>query len=99
MLTLRKPAKLEEAVLVATAPESAVVQNRRRPGRPAQVSPHLIPILRDAANADIPPSTSAIEDAPDLAGDLAPVVGIIVASMLSLAIWTIAIGAGSWMLH
>ena len=99
MMTLRKSAKLEEAVLVATAPESAVVQNRRRPGRPARVSPHLIPILRDAANADIPPSASATEDAPDLAGDLASVVGIIVASVLSLAIWAIAIGAGSWMLH
>ena len=98
-MTLSKPPTLEEAAASANTPLDTPVQDRRRSGRPDQVSPHLIPLLRDAGSADVPPSDMGAEDAPDLAGDLAPIVGIIIALVLSAALWAVLVGAGWWMLR
>ena len=66
----------------APAPELPVIHDRRRPGRPATVNPHLIPLLRAPAKAE--------EDArrPDLP---APVQGIGVGdvAVLLLPLWTV----------
>lgn len=90
---------LNEISPAATTPIGTAVPDRRRSGRSIQVSPYLIPLLRDTANAEIVPASPALTDASDLAGDLAPIVGIIVSAGLSLTLWTILIRVGLWILH
>lgn len=70
-----------------------VTKDRRRPGRIANVSPHLIPLLRNSGSAnpaEFDQESAAAEPA-ILAGDerddMAAARGIAVASVLGLAMW------------
>jgi len=63
----------------ASAPATAMAnEERRRPGRTPNVSPELIPILREQPMAPLE------QDDPD---DLAPAVGVAVCVALSAPIW------------
>ena len=72
---------------------SAASKDRRRPGRPDQASPHLIPLLRtteiEAAAA------SGMEDELPFEDALAPAKGIAVGLLLSVPVWA-AIGGIVW---
>ncbi len=65
----------------------AEIKSRRRPGRNDQASPHLIPLLRSPATADIPMPPFGELDTPPLGDDLAPVRGIIFGLALSVPLW------------
>ena len=62
---------------------------RRRPGRIAVVSPHLIPLLRGAT-----------EPLPDLKergdSDLAPAIGIAVSVLISVLLWAMLLSIIWW---
>ncbi len=66
-----------------------VADDRRRPGRPAQVNPTLVPLLRGDLPADalLGDGTELVDDR----GDLAPAVGVAVALGISVPLWA-AIG-------
>ncbi len=72
---------------------SAASRDRRRPGRPDEASPHLIPLLRtseiDAAAASGTEDELPFEDA------LAPAKGIAVGLLLSVPVWAV-IGMIVW---
>ncbi len=89
----------KEASPAATAPVSTAVPERRRPGRSVQVNPYLIPLLRDAGNKEIIPVGFTTTDASDPAGNLAPIVGVVVSVGLSLLLWAILIRVGFWVLR
>jgi hypothetical protein len=72
------------------------VKSRRRPGRNNQVSPHLIPLLRNAATMDIPASLPDVADQSVSENDLAFAKGISLGLVLSAPLWAI-IGAVVWM--
>jgi hypothetical protein len=74
----------------------AAVQDRRRPGRPDQVSSALIPLLRDPTPSD---DTSPLFDdtLSDDDDELAPMRGIAVATLLSVPLWFL-IGLGGWLI-
>ena len=55
---------------------------RRRPGRVANVSPNLIPLLRDVAV----PTTDHTERQQN---DLAPAIGIAISTLTSAPIWAL----------
>lgn len=77
---------------IEDSPES-VTDDRRRPGRPNQVSPTLIPLLRTTPAPDLPP-----EDNADLAQDyeeLAPAAAIAAIVLVSTLLWG-AIGFMGW---
>lgn len=61
--------------------------DRRRPGRPAQVNPTLVPLLRGS----LPGDTLVSEDTElgDDRGRLAPAVGIAVALSMSVPLWAV----------
>lgn len=76
--------------LLQTAEEASTpadITGRRRPGRSDQVSPHLIPLLRSPATADIPMPPSGELDTPPFGDDLMPVRGIIFGLALSVPLW------------
>lgn len=87
---------LNETSPAVTTPMNTAVPDRRRPGRFAQVSPGLILLLRDAANAEIRPTEPASADDSDLTENLAPLVGIIVSIGLSFTLWALLIRVGLW---
>jgi hypothetical protein len=63
------------------------VRGRRRPGRPEQVSPALIPLLREP--------TRYVDD-PGFDSDLlAPARGLVVGLLLSVPLWAL-VGLGIW---
>jgi len=68
-----------ESPTVAPAATAPAIHDRRRPGRPPTVSPHLIPLLRAPAEHEDPRDV-------DL---LAPARGIGVAVLLSLPFWAV----------
>ena len=79
---------------IAPAPiVSSIFKNRRCPGRPDQVSPHLILLLRtsaiEASATSIPADELPFEDA------LAPTKGIAVGLLLSVPVWAV-IGGIIW---
>ncbi len=76
-------------------PTPVEVKGRRRPERVAQVSPHLIPLLRNPATVDIPALLRAPAALPFLEDDFAFVKGIGFALVLSVPLWAI-IGAVAW---
>ena len=98
---------IEEAF--APHPEGTLLQRleRRRAGRVEQISPHLIPLLRNP----VPEGEAARllrEEAPfdapleaELRADanaLAPVKGIIAAALISIPIWALFLVAVSYFL-
>ena len=64
-----------------------VTDDRRRPRRPSQVSPTLVPLLRGNLPADLPPSdeTELLDDP----AKFAPVVGITIIVSSSVLLWTV----------
>ena len=60
------------------------IKDRRRPGRNNQVSPHLIPLLRNPATVAIPGPQSGEADASPSQDDLAPSQGIFLSLALSI---------------
>ena len=75
----------------------ARVKDRRRPGRPEQVSPHLIPLLRNPAPADLRPPQSGEASARPVKENLAAMKGIVAAVALSAPLW-VGIAALAWVL-
>ena len=92
---------LEEAQpTVKKVPASATLASptdtgRRRPGRPKQVSPHLIPLLRSSTPSGIGGLTVGETDTSILEDDLAPAKGVLVGLALSVPLWA-GIGALAW---
>ncbi|TRW16848.1 hypothetical protein [Glacieibacterium frigidum] len=66
--------------------------DRRRPGRLAEVSPHLIPLLRAEERAKLPPLEDVLRDA-DRQIDTGP--GVVLGVGLGALLWA-AIIAGGW---
>ena len=82
------PLKADSAETGAVAPPS-VVQDRRRLGRVQQVSPALIPLLRDPAHyvdADLDEDTNP----------LTPARGVMIGSLISVFLWAF-IALGCWL--
>jgi len=89
-----------EPVVTAPAPETPVVsapviRDRRRPGRPATVNPHLIPLLRAPAKVNphlIPPpgEPAKVEEAAKRPNLPPPIrdIGFRDAVLLLLPFWT-----------
>lgn len=77
----------------------AASKDRRRPGRMDNVSPALIPLLRQNSN---PADSSCLEGQDELlldsGDDLGPARGVVVGAALSLPLWAFIIYAGHWML-
>lgn len=71
------------------APAPAEVKGRRRLGRNDQVSPHLIPLLRDPAALDIRAPPPCGTEAPPLSDQLAPARGIAFGLVLSVPLWAV----------
>ncbi len=69
------------------APVPDETKDRRRRDRNDQVSPHLIPLPRNPATADIPALLPGKRDALSLGESQAFMKGIILASALSLPLW------------
>ncbi len=81
------PALFPRQPVAAEGDESlhaGVAIDRRRPGRPAEVSPHLLPLLRGAASVPVPPAPLVIdqEDRPRT-----PLAGIFNAILISSVLW------------
>lgn len=76
---------------VAPLPEGVTV-DRRRPGRRADISPHLLPLLRGAATVGVPPQP-LFEDADEHCAT--PLVGIVSGVLLSSILWCL-VGAAGW---
>ena len=75
------------------ASNPAGIKGRRRPGRNDQVSPHLIPLLRDPAAVDILALPLCEAEAPLLDDPLALARGIVFGLALSVPLWAIIAGA------
>ncbi len=65
---------------------AGVALDRRRPGRPAEVSPHLLPLLRGAANVRVPPAPLSIDNE---SRPLTPLSGIFNAILISSILWCV----------
>ena len=79
----------------APAPAAAVKsKDRRRPGRPDQASPHLIPLLR-TAEIEAAAASIAAEELPFEEDALAPAKGIAIGLLLSVPVWAV-IGMIVW---
>jgi len=88
-----------------TAPALAEAADRRRPGRPRDVDPHLVPLLRfrpSAAQIDAapgfppPPETPAPGAVTDDADSLAAARGIVFAVLISAVFWTMVGALVAW---
>jgi hypothetical protein len=78
------------------APSSAPQQDqmdRRRPGRREDVSPHLLPLLRNPASVEIPPDEGSASLPPR--DDRAAAKGLLMALLLAIPLWCL-IGLGIW---
>ncbi len=62
-------------------------KDRRRAGRNAQGSPHLIPLLRNPTTVEAPAPLQVDADMPFPDDDLAPAKGVLFALALSLPLW------------
>jgi hypothetical protein len=80
---------------VAAADTGDVKTDRRRPGRPENISPHLIPLLRNAASVELPPDDAPAADR--TRDDLGPAKGIIAGLGLAIPLWGL-IALGVWWL-
>lgn len=81
---------------VAASDGGDVKTDRRRPGRPEHVSPHLIPLLRNASTVEIPPEPIPAADAGNR-DDLGSAKGILVGLGLAIPLWGL-IGLCVWWL-
>lgn len=74
------------------AEDATALVDRRRPGRLAEVSPHLIPLLRAEERAKLPPLDEVLRDA-DRSLDTGP--GVVLGIGLGALLWAAMI-AGGW---
>jgi hypothetical protein len=70
---------------------SALLVERRRPGRPAQVSPELVPLLRGEIAVEL-----EIDFPPEEQDQLGSARGIALGILISAALWVAIAYAGSW---
>ena len=82
---------------VRTVPVAAptVLDGRRRPGRFEQVNPHLVPLLRNPASAEIPVLPPSIAGARSSNEDLTIARGFGIGLLLAVPTWA-AIGLVTW---
>ncbi len=73
----------------------AVLDGRRRPGRPGQVSPHLVQLLRDPAAVEPPLALPSIVDEHAFGDGLSIARGVGVGLVLAVPVWA-AIGLATW---
>ena len=97
-MILRNMSRSPDGEDVVTISPDTVVKDRRRPGRPSQVSPHLILLLRGAADIDTTPPLVTVDGSPELSGRLPPFVCIFITATLSALLWAGIIEAGRLML-
>ena len=72
-----------------------VLDGRRRPGRPGQVSPHLVQLLRDPAALEPPAALPSAVDEHAFGDSLSVARGIGVGLILAVPVWA-AIGLATW---
>ena len=77
---------------IEQTPTPAVIRGRRRPGRNDQVSPHLIPLLRNPGTVDSPDLLLGDVEALPLSDDLMPIRGVMFSLALSVPLWTVIAG-------
>ena len=77
----------------------AGIDPRRHPGRNDQVSPYLIPLLRNPATMEIPAPLPGEMDTTFPCDDLAAMRGIIFGLVLSVPLWASVAGALWAVLH
>lgn len=77
------------------AETSSDTEGRRRVGRPDQVNPNLIPLLRHAATVEIPASLLDEVSAPYVEDGFGAGRGVVLAVALSVPSWAV-IGAIAW---
>jgi len=94
-MSLNESSQTAVPVSTSAASPAGAVEDRRRPGRHGQVSPHLTPLLRNPATADIPELCLGQVDAPPLGYDLGPARGLVFGLVLSVPLWAI-IGGVVW---
>ena len=73
------------------ADNATTLVDRRRPGRLAHVSPHLIPLLRAEERARLPPLEEVLRDT-DRQLDTGP--GVVLGIGLGALLWVAIIAAG-----
>ncbi len=87
------------------APALAEAADRRRPGRPADVDPHLVPLLRFKPSAEqidsalafpSPPEAAAPGAVTDDADGLAAARGIALAVLISAVFWAMLGALAVW---
>ena len=88
-------AELRPARAVPVA--ASTVLDSRRPGRPGQVSPHLIPLLRNPAIVEIPTSPLSTAEVRSFNEDLSMARGFGIGLLLAIPAWS-AIGLVTWAL-
>lgn len=75
------------------APDANTLVDRRRPGRLANVSPHLIPLLRAEERAKLPPLEEVSDHPSGRSLDTGP--GVALGIGLGALLWAMLI-AGGW---
>jgi len=81
LMRIRKPLRQAEQTS-----SSADIKDRRRPGRDDQISPHLLPLLRNPAILDLPAALPDTLETPASGDDLAHLKGIPLSLVVSLVL-------------
>ena len=84
---------LRDDLLTADVVVQEAKLDRRRPGRSEHVSPHLIPLLRNAAALEISLDDAPVDDR--VQDDFGPLKGIIAGLGLAIPLWCL-IGLVVW---
>ena len=92
-MTLKEPLRVTRPEPVRAPAASAAPTGRRRPGRPDQVSPNLVPLLRTSPMIEAVPAFEGADGPADDA--LTPARGIAVGLVLSVPLWAM-IGGVVW---
>lgn len=92
-MTLRELVQVTKPELVRARTASATPKDHRRPGRPDQVSPNLVPLLRTSPVIEAVPAFEGADGPVDDA--LTPARGIAVGLVLSVPLWAV-IGGVVW---
>ncbi len=94
-MTLKEPLQTLEPTLRGKLAAPAALNDRRRPDRLRDVSPHLIPLLRTSPTQDAFPGLSSEEGIAPFEDELTPARGIALGLVLSVPLWVI-IGGVAW---
>ena len=98
-MTLKNTSGSPESEDVATISRDTVGKDRRRPGRASQVSPHLILLMRGAADIDTIPPLVTVDGSLEPSGRLPPSVCIFTIAALSTLLWAGIIEVGRLVLN